>query len=106
VFDGLPNTFYSEFEMPICYADIFVVKAPVRGCIRYGVYSICYDGDVKDGAILVDGATIPIRKIIVLNALAHSLANRYADGIWRNETYGCLSAAGTHPHYDEYTSLY
>lgn len=106
IFDGLPQSFYAEFEPPICYRDVFVVKAPVRGCIRYGVYSICHDGDVKGNAIVVDGVHITFEKIVALNALAHTLANKYANGIWYNETYGCLSAVGTHPHYDEYTSLY
>jgi len=106
IFDGLPSTFYAEFDAPICYKDVFLVKAPIRGCARYGIYSICYDGDIKDGAILVDGTAITFEKIVTLNAFAHTLANRFADGIWLNETFGCLSAIGTHPRYDENVNLY
>jgi len=104
VFDGLANSFYRHLEElgltpPICRADIFLIKRPkkIEGCRNFGVYTICYDGEINEKGVLVDGEVISFNEIVALNALAHSIANRKIEGLWKRVTHGCIKATGTHP---------
>jgi len=104
IFDGLSSGFYRQLEAigltpPICKADIFVIKRPkkIEGCVNFGVYTICYDGDVNNKGVLVDDELLTFGEIVTLNALAHSLANTKIEGLWKKLTRGCIGAKGTHP---------
>jgi len=97
VFDGLPSTFYSEFERPICRYDVFVVKAPVRRCAQYGPYSICFDGETFEAGVKIEDVTIPYRVIVALNQLAHEMANEHILGLWHMATSRCVVPTGAHP---------
>jgi len=97
IFDGMPSSFYNEFEPPICDYDIFVVKAPIRGCAQIGAYSICYDGEVTERGIKIEDVVVPYRLITTLNELAHNVANDYMIGLWQMATSGCVLPTGVHP---------
>jgi len=107
IFDGMPSSFYNEFEAPICDYDIFVVKAPVKGCTQVGVYSICYEGAMSERGVKIEDVTIPYRLIITLNAFAHNMANEHMIGLWHMATSGCILPAGAHPAmFDSDVSIY
>jgi len=97
VFDGLPATFYSEFDRPICKYDVFVVKAPLKECRQVGPYSVCFDGEANERGIKVEGVVIPYRTIVALNALAHEMSNEHILGVWSMAISRCILPAGVHP---------
>jgi len=98
IFDGLPSAFYFEFDRPICKYDVFVVKAPVRQCVQYGAYSICSEGaELNEKGINIEGVTIPYRVVVILNELAHNMANEHILGVWDIATSRCVLPAGVHP---------
>jgi len=97
IFDGLPSTFYGEFERPICRYDIFVVKAPVKQCMQYGPYSICFDGEAGNKGVKVEDVVIPYRVIVALNQLAHEMANEHILGVWHMAVSRCVIPTGAHP---------
>jgi len=107
IFDGLPSTFYNEFNGPICRHDVFVVKAPVRQCTQIGPYSVCYDGEMSEKGVKVEDVVIPYRVIITLNELAHNMANEHILGVWHMATSRCIMPAGVHPAmFDSDVSIY